>query len=134
MNILIFFFTKYLAIMVSWLTFVNWVSYFNVFRPSLNILFLEYLPEEYLELTREVGWRLTTKSWLVRCREISLLVLYWVLNKASSNITLNLLNMGIMIVFILWSCIQNIWWTYVNMTLIWNVKTKAYLKCLSHFS
>ena len=133
-NILIFFFTKYLAIMVSWLTFVNWVSYFNVFRPSLNILFLEYLPEEYLELTREVGWKLTTKSWLVRCRKISLLVLYWVLNKASSNITLNLLNMGIMIVFILWSCIQNIWWTYVNMTLIWNVKTKAYLKCLSHFS
>ena len=128
------FFTKYLAIMVLWLTSVNWISYDNVFTPSLKILFLELLPEEYLELTRVVGWKLTAKSWLLRCGEFPPLVLYWVLNKASSNITLNLLNMGIMIVFILWSCIQNIWWTYVNMTLIWNVKTKAYLKCLSHFS
>ena len=129
------FFTKYLAIMVLWLTSVNWISYDNVFTPSLKILFLELLPEEYLELTRVVGWKLTAKSWLLRCGEFPPLVLYWVLNKASSNITLNLLNMGIMImtgIFILWSCIQNIWWASVNMTLIWNMNTKAYLKCLSH--
>ena len=132
----LFFFTKYLAVMVSWLTFVYWVSYVNVFKPSLKILFLELLPEEYLELTRVVGWKLTAKSWLLRCREFPLLVLYWVLNKASSNVTLNPFNMGIMImtgIFILWSCIQNIWWASVNMTLIWNVNTKAYLKCLSQF-
>ena len=57
MNILIvfFFFTKYLALMVLLLTSVNWVSYVNVFKPSLKILFLELLPEEYLELTRLVG-------------------------------------------------------------------------------
>ena len=48
--------------MVLWLTSVNWVSYVNVFKPSLNILFLELLPEEYLELTRVVGWKLTAKS------------------------------------------------------------------------
>ena len=133
MNILGFFFTKYLAMMVLWLTSVIWVSYVNLFRPSL---FLELLSEEYLELTRVVGWKLTAKSWLLRCGEFPPLVLYWVLNKASSNITLNLLNMGIMImtgIFILWSCIQNIWWASVNMTLIWNMNTKAYLKCLSHF-
>ena len=133
MNILGFFFTKYLAMMVLWLTSVIWVSYVNLFRPSL---FLELLSEEYLELTRVVGWKLTAKSWLLRCGEFPLLVLYWVLNKISSNITLNLLNMGIMImtgIFILWSCIQNIWWASVNMTLIWNMNTKAYLKCLSHF-
>ena len=133
MNILGVFFTKYLAMMVLWLTSVIWVSYVNLFRPSL---FLELLSEEYLELTRVVGWKLTAKSWLLRCREFPLLVLYWVLNKISSNITLNLLNMGIMImtgIFILWSCIQNIWWASVNMTLIWNMNTKAYLKCLSHF-
>ena len=50
-----FFFTKYLALMVLLLTSVNWVSYVNVFKPSLKILFLELLPEEYLELTRLVG-------------------------------------------------------------------------------
>ena len=133
MNILGFFFTKYLAMMVLWLTSVIWVSYVNLFRPSL---FLELLSEEYLELTRVVGWKLTAKSWLLRCGEFPLLVLYWVLNKISSNITLNLLNMGIMImtgIFILWSCIQNICWASVNVTLIWNMNTKAYLKCLSHF-
>ena len=133
MNILGVFFTKYLAMMVLWLTSVIWVSYVNLFRPSL---FLELLSEEYLELTRVVGWKLTAKSWLLRCGEFPALVLYWVRNKASSNITLNLLNMGIMImtgIFILWSCIQNIWWASVNMTLIWNMNTKAYLKCLSHF-
>ena len=131
-----FFFTKYLAIMVLYLTSVNWISYDNVFKPSLKILFLELLREEYLELTRVVGWKLTAKSWLLRCGEFPQLVLRWVLNKASSDITLNLLNMGIMImivIFILWSCIQNIWWASVNMTLIWNMNTKAYLKCLSHF-
>ena len=137
MNILIyFFFTKYLVVMVFWLTSVNWVSYVNVLKPSLKILFLELLPEEYLELTGVVGWKLTAKSWLLRCGEFPPLVLYWVLNKASSNITLNLLNMGIMTIigiFILWSCIQNIWWASVNKTLIWNINTKAYLKCLSHF-
>ena len=130
------FFIKYLVIMVLWLTSVNWVSYVNVFKPSLKILFLELLPEEYLELTRVVGWKLTAKSWLLRCGEFPALVLYWVRNKASSNITLNLLNMGIMImtgIFILWSCIQNIWWASVNMALIWNMNTKAYLKCLSQF-
>ena len=114
-----FFFTKYLAVMVLWLTSVNWVSYVNVFKPSLKILSLELLPEEYLELTRVVGWKLTAKSWLLRCGEFPPLVLYWVLNKASSNITLNLLNMGIMImtgIFSLWSCIQNIWW---NMNTKW---------------
>ena len=64
MNILIvfFFFTKYLALMVLLLTSVNWVSYVNVFKPSLKILFLELLPEEYLELTRVVGWKLAAKS------------------------------------------------------------------------
>ena len=56
------FFTKYLAIMVLWLTSVNWISYDNVFTPSLKILFLELLPEEYLELTRVVGWKLTAKT------------------------------------------------------------------------
>ena len=130
------FFTKYLAIMVLWLTSVNWISYDNVFTPSLKILFLELLPEEYLELTRVVGWKLTAKSWLLRCGEFPPLVLYWVLNKASSNITLNLLNMEIMImtrIFILWGCIQNIWWASVNITLIWNMNSKAYLKYLSHF-
>ena len=99
--------------MVLWLTSVNWVSYVNVFKPSLKILFLELLPEEYLELTRVVGWKLTAKSWLLRCGEFPPLVLYWVLNKASSNITFNLLNMGIMImtgIFIVWNCIQNFWW------------------------
>ena len=56
MNILIvFFFTKYLALMVLLLTSVNCVSYVNVFKPSLKILFLELVPEEYLELTRLVG-------------------------------------------------------------------------------
>ena len=72
----------------------------------------------------------------MRCREFPPLVLYWVLNKASSSITLNLLNMGIMLmtgVFIIWRCSQNFWWASVNMTLIWNINTKAYLKCLSHF-
>ena len=58
----LFFFTKYLAVMVSWLTFVYWVSYVNAFKPSLKILFLELLPEEYLELTRVVGWKLAAKS------------------------------------------------------------------------
>ena len=137
MNILIFFFfSQNLGIMVLWLTSVNWVSYVNVFKPSLKILFLELLPEEYLELTRVVGWKLTAKTWLLCCGEFPPLVLYWVLNKASSNITLNLLNMGIMImtgIFILWSCIQNFWRASVNMTLIWNINTKAYLKCLSYF-
>ena len=131
-----FFFTKYLAIMVLWFTSVNWVSYVNVFKPSLKILLVQLLPEEYLKLTGVVGWKLTAKSWLLRCGEFPPLVLYWVLNKASSNITLNLLNMGIMImtgIFILWSCVKNIWWASVNMTLIWNMNTKAYLKCLSHF-
>ena len=133
MDISGFFFTKYLAMMVLWLISVIWVSYVNLFRPSL---FLELLSEEYLELTRVVGWKLTAKSWLLRFGEFPLLVLYWVLNKISSNITLNLLNMGIMImtgIFILWSCIQNICWASVNVTLIWNMNTKAYLKCLSHF-
>ena len=78
----------------------------------------------------------TSNRWWID-EDVSIgLVLYWILNKASSNITLNLLNMGIMImtgIFILWSCIQNIWWASVNMTLIWNMNTKAYLKCLSHF-
>ena len=123
-----FFFTKNLAIMVLWLTSVNWVSSVNVSKPSMKILFLEFLPEEYLELTRVVGWRLTAKSWLLLCGKFPPLVLYWVLNKASANITLNLLNMGTMImtgIFILWSCIQNIWWASVNMTLIWNMNTKA---------
>ena len=99
--------------MVLWLTSVNWVSYVNVFKPSLKILFLELLPEEYLELTRVVGWKLTAKTWLLCCGEFPPLVLYWVLNKASSNITFNLLNMGIMImtgIFIVWNCIQNFWW------------------------
>ena len=99
--------------MVLWLTSVNWVSYVNVFKPSLKILFLELLPEECLEFTRVVGWKLTAKSWLLRCGEFPPLVLYWVLNKASSNITFNLLNMGIMImtgIFIVWNCIQNFWW------------------------
>ena len=131
-----FFFTKYLAIMVLWLTSVNRVSYVNVFKSPLKISFLELLSEEYSELTRVVGWKLTAKSWLLRCGEFPPLVLYWVLNKASSNITLNLLNMGIMImtgIFILWSCIQNFWRASVNMTLIWNINTKAYLKCLSYF-
>ena len=106
-NILIyFFFTKYLVVMVFWLTSVNWVSYVNVFKPSLKILFLELLPEEYFELTGVVGWKLTAKSWLLRCCEFPPLVLYWVLNKAYSNITLSLFNMGTMImtgIFILWS-------------------------------
>ena len=62
MNILIFFFNDYLAIMVLWLTSVNRVSYVDVFRPSLKTLFLEPLPEEYLELTGVVVWKLTTKS------------------------------------------------------------------------
>ena len=62
MNILIFFFNDYLAIMVLWLTSVNRVSYVDVFRPSLKTLFLELLPEEYLELTGVVVWKLTTKS------------------------------------------------------------------------
>ena len=57
-----FFFTKYLAVMVLWLTSVNWVSYVNVFKPSLKILSLELLPEEYLELIRVVGWKLTAKT------------------------------------------------------------------------
>ena len=92
-----FFFTKYLAIMVLWFTFVNWVSYVNVFKPSLKVLFVQLLPEEYLKLTGVVGWKLTAKSWLLRCGEFLPLVLYWVLNKASSNNTLNLLNMRIMI-------------------------------------
>ena len=130
------FFTKYLAVMVSWLTSVYWVSYVNVFKPSLKILFLELLPEEYLKLTGVVGWKLAARSWLLLCGEFPPLVLYWVLNKAASNIALNLLNMGIMIMIgicILWSCIRNIWWASVNMTLIWNMNTKAYLKCLSHF-
>ena len=56
------FFTKYLTIMVLWLTSVNWISYDNVFTPSLKILFLELLPEKYLELTRVVGWKVTAKS------------------------------------------------------------------------
>ena len=132
----IFFVTKYLAIMVLWLTSVNWLFYVNVFKSSLKMLFLELLPEECLELTRLVEWKLTAKSWLLRCGEFPPLVLYWVLNKASPNITLDLLNMRIIIMigtFILWSCIQNIWWTSVNMTLIWNMNTKVYLKCLSHF-
>ena len=131
-----FFFTKYLAMILLWLTSGNWVSYVNVFKPSLKILFLDLLPEEYFELTMVFGWKLTAKSWLLRCGQFLPLVLYWALNKASSNITLNLLNMGIMMmtgIFILWSCIQNIWWTSVNTTLIWNLTTKAYLKCLSHF-
>ena len=121
MNILIFFFTKYLAIMVLWLTSVNWVSYVNVFKPSLKIFSLELLPEEYLEITRVVGWKLTAKTWLLCCGEFPPLVLYWVLNKASSNITLNLLNMGIMImtgILSLWSCIQNIWWS-MNTKWLW---------------
>ena len=79
---------------------------------------------------------LTSNRWWID-EDVSIgLVLYWVLNKAFSNITLNLLNMGIMTIigiFILWSCIQNIWWASVNKTLIWNINTKAYLKCLSHF-
>ena len=58
----LFFFTKYVAVMVSWLTFVYWVSYVNMFKPSLKILFLELLPEGYLELTRVVGWKLAAKS------------------------------------------------------------------------
>ena len=58
----LFFFTRYLAIMVWWLTSVYWVSYVNVFKPSLKILFPEILPEEYLELTRVIGWKLTAKS------------------------------------------------------------------------
>ena len=128
----LFFFTKYLAVMVSWLTFVYWVSYVNVFKPSLKILFLELLPEEYLELTRVVGWKLAAKSWLLRCGEFLPLVLYWVLNKAASNIALNLLNMGIMIMIgicILWSCIRNIgghlwiwlWFGTWIRKLTWNV-------------
>ena len=92
-----FFFTRHLAIMVLWLTSVNWVSYLNMVKPPLKILFLELLSEEYSGLTRVVGWKLTAKSWLLRCGEFPPLVFYWVLNKASSNITLNLLNMGIMI-------------------------------------
>ena len=117
--------------MVLWLTFVNSVSYVNVFKPSLNIMLLELLPEEYLELTRVVGWKLTAKSWLLRCEEFPPLVLYCVLNKGSSNITLNFLNIGIMIMtgtFILWSFIRNIWWASVNMTLIWNMNTKSLLE------
>ena len=64
MNILIFFFLFFFHLikMVLWLTSVNWVSYVNVFKPSLKMLFLELLPEEYLELTRVVGWKLTAKS------------------------------------------------------------------------
>ena len=50
-----FFFTKYLALMVLLLTSVNCVSYVDVFKPFLKILFLELVPEEYLELTRLVG-------------------------------------------------------------------------------
>ena len=92
-----FFVTKYLAIMVLWLTSVNWLFYVNVFKSSLKMLFLELLPEECLELTRVVEWKLTAKSWLLRCGEFPPLVLYWVLNKASPNITLDLLNMGIII-------------------------------------
>ena len=125
------FFTKYLAIMVLWLTSVNWISYDNVFTPSLKILFLELLPEEYLELTRLVGWKLTAD-----CSVAGSFPNWCFTGSFSSNITLNLLNMGIMIligIFILWSCIQNIWWASVSMTLIWNMNTKAYLKCLSHF-
>ena len=131
-----FFFFFHLIKMVLWLTSVNWVSYVHVFKPSLKMLFLELLPEEHLELTKVVGRKLTTKSWLLRCGEFPSLVFYSVLNKASSNITLNLLNMWIMImtgIFILWSCIQHICWASVNMTLIWNMNTKAYLKCFSHF-
>ena len=44
-------FTKYLAIMVLRFTSVNWVSYVNVFKHSLKILFVQLLPEEYLS-----GW------------------------------------------------------------------------------
>ena len=88
----------------------------NVFKPSLTnypylkIFFLELLPEEYLELTRFVGWKLTAKSWLLRCREFPSMVLYWVLNKGSSNITLKFYSIGIKIktgIFFIWSCIQN---------------------------
>ena len=57
-----FFFTKYLAMMLLWLTSVNWVSYANVFKSSLKILFLDLLPEEYFELTMAFGWKLTAKS------------------------------------------------------------------------
>ena len=125
------FFTKYLAIMVLWLTSVNWISYDNVFTPSLKILFLELLPEEYLELTRLVGWKLTAD-----CSVAGSFPNWCFTGSFSSNITLNLLNMGIMIligIFILWSCIQNIWWASGTITLIWNMNTKAYLECLSHF-
>ena len=48
--------------MVLRLTSVNWVSYVNVFKPSLKIFSLELLPEEYWELTRVVGWKLTAKT------------------------------------------------------------------------
>ena len=57
-----FFFTKYLAMILLWLTSGNWVSYVNVFKPSLKILFLDLLPEEYFELTMVFGWKLTAKS------------------------------------------------------------------------
>ena len=41
--------------MVLRLTSVNWVSYVNIFKPSMKTLFHELLPEEYLELNRIVG-------------------------------------------------------------------------------
>ena len=83
--------------MVLWLTSVNWVSYVNMFKPSLKILFHELLPEEYLELSKIVGWKQIAKSWLLRCGEFPPLVLYWVINKALTNIILNQLNKGITI-------------------------------------
>ena len=48
--------------MVLWLASVYWVSYVNVFKPSLKIYFLELLPEECLEFTRVVGCKLTAKN------------------------------------------------------------------------
>ena len=80
------FFAIYLGIIVWWLAAASRVSYVNVFKPSLmiytylKIFFLELLPKE---LTRVVEWKLTIKSWSLRCREFLALVLYWVLNKAS---------------------------------------------------
>ena len=48
--------------MVLWLTSGSCVSNVNAFKPSLKILFLGLLPEEYLELTRVIRWKLTAKS------------------------------------------------------------------------
>ena len=78
---------------MAWLlTSVGKVSYVIAFKPSLTnypyskIFFLEFLGDEYLELSRMVEWNLfaewlTAKSCLLHRGKFPSLVLYWGLNK-----------------------------------------------------